>query len=90
MWAQKGAIELFSPGIWPLLSELRRGVLIEMVFQLGKTGVSKFVKMKAALQIQDYQEAAAQMVESKWYEQTEGRCARLAYIMRDDKEEEHG
>lgn len=84
------AIDLFYPDIWPKLSELRRGVLIEMVYQLGKTGVSKFVKMKAALDIGDYQEAAAQMVDSQWYEQTEGRCARLAYIMRDDKEEEHG
>ena len=80
--AQINAVDLFYPDIWPKLNEVRKNVLIEMVFQLGKTGVSKFVKMKAALEKEDYQEAANQMILSLWYEQTTNRCVTLAGMMR--------
>ena len=76
------AVDLFYPDIWPKLNEVRKNVLIEMVFQLGKTGVSKFVKMKAALGKEDYHEAANQMILSRWYEQTTTRCVTLAGMMR--------
>jgi len=56
-------------------------VIVEMVFQLGKTGVSKFRKMWAALSVGDRQEAASQMKDSKWHEQTPVRCEALADIV---------
>ena len=37
-------------------------VIIEMVFQLGKTGVSKFKKMFEALKEHDYSRGAAEML----------------------------
>ena len=57
-------------------------IIIEMVFQLGMGGVSKFKKMWAALENQDYAEASAQMLDSKWAKQTKNRAEHLAEIMR--------
>lgn len=48
-------------------------VLIESVFQIGYTGLSKFRKMIAALKQSDYKEAARQMKDSKWFQQTPHR-----------------
>ena len=57
-------------------------VIIEMVFQLGKTGVSKFKKMFEALKNNDYSRAAAEMLNSAWYRQTPSRCEELSNLMR--------
>tara|TARA_R100000908_G_C3746602_1_gene141819 strand:+ start:150 stop:587 length:438 start_codon:yes stop_codon:yes gene_type:complete len=57
-------------------------IIVEMVFQLGMSGVSKFKKMWAALENQDYAEASAQMLDSKWATQTKNRAESLAEIMR--------
>ena len=57
-------------------------VIVEMVFQLGKGGVSKFKKMWEALAKEDYTEAANQMLDSRWHKQTKSRAESLASIMR--------
>jgi GH24 family phage-related lysozyme (muramidase) len=57
-------------------------VIIEMVFQLGKTGVSKFKKMFEALKNNDYSRAAAEMLNSAWYRQTPSRCEELSNLMK--------
>ena len=59
-----------------------KGIIIEMVFQLGKTGVSKFKNMFAALNEYDYTRAAAEMLNSNWYRQTPSRCEELSNLMR--------
>ena len=59
-----------------------KGIIIEMVFQLGKTGVSKFKNMFAALNEFDYTRAAAEMLNSNWYRQTPSRCEELANLVR--------
>ena len=64
------------------INYIARGVVIEMCFQLGKTGVSKFKKMFAALQTEDYTTASEEMLDSKWFEQTPVRAKSLSYIMR--------
>ena len=56
-------------------------IIVEMVFQLGMSGVSKFKKMRTALENQDYAEASAQMLDSKWAKQTKNRAEHLAEIM---------
>lgn len=56
-------------------------IIVEMVFQLGMGGVSKFKKMWTALENQDYAEASAQMLDSKWAKQTKNRAEHLAEIM---------
>ena len=57
-------------------------VITEMVFQLGKTGVSKFKKMWKALENKDYEEAAKQMLDSKWHRQTPERARMLSDIVK--------
>lgn len=56
-------------------------VIVEMVFQLGKVGVSKFKLMWKALKEADFLEAGYQMRDSKWYRQTTSRCDELASIV---------
>jgi lysozyme len=64
------------------INYIARGVLIEMCFQLGVTGVSKFRNMFEALKIPDYNKASEEMLDSKWHEQTPARAKSLSYIMR--------
>jgi len=58
------------------------GVIIEMVFQLGKNGVLKFQKMLQALSNQNYQTAANEMLSSAWAKQTPERCLALSNIIK--------
>ena len=64
------------------INYIARGVLIEMCFQLGVTGVSKFRNMFEALKIPDYNKASEEMLDSKWHEQTPARAKSLSYVMR--------
>tara|TARA_R110002020_G_scaffold221527_2_gene429625 strand:+ start:19894 stop:20343 length:450 start_codon:yes stop_codon:yes gene_type:complete len=56
-------------------------VILEMVFQLGTTGVSKFLKFFKALRVKDYKTAASEMQDSRWHSQTPKRCEHLAEIV---------
>jgi len=64
------------------IPDLAKEVLIEMCFQLGKPRVSKFKKMLAALKDNKFQQAADEMIDSRWHKQTPERCKSLAHIMR--------
>ncbi len=55
-----------------------RLVLINMTYQMGQTGVSKFKKTLLHLQDEVYDEAAIELLESLWASQTEHRALRLA------------
>ena len=59
-----------------------QGVLIEMCFQLGQAGVGKFKKMFKALGECEFSEAAEQMQDSRWYDQTPARCLELSDIIK--------
>ena len=63
------------------ISNTAKGVIIEMVFQLGETGVSKFKNMIKALKIPDYQTAAIEMLDSKWAKQTPNRAQNMSAEM---------
>ena len=58
-------------------------IIIEMIFQLGGNGVSKFRKMWQALQQDppDYAEASVQMLDSRWAKQTPNRAKEMARHM---------
>jgi len=62
------------------LNEARQGVVIEMVFQMGATGVGKFIKFRAASMEQKFDKAAEEMLDSKWAKQTPERARELAKI----------
>ena len=77
--AIKGAERLLKD--CPVLDDLAKEIIIEMVFQLGETGVSKFKNMIKALKIPDYQTAAIEMLDSKWAKQTPNRAAGMSAEM---------
>jgi len=56
-------------------------VIVEMVFQLGSSGVSKFAKMWKALSDGNRKQASLEMKDSKWHSQTPVRCEALAEIV---------
>tara|TARA_A100001011_G_scaffold374963_1_gene435993 strand:- start:6434 stop:6841 length:408 start_codon:yes stop_codon:yes gene_type:complete len=58
-----------------------QGVVLEMCFQLGTTGMLKFKKMIANMKKRDWESAAEEMKDSLWYRQTKNRCERLAKIV---------
>ena len=67
------------------LDEVRKTVIANMVYQMGLTGVLRFKKMIKAIRNKNYKEAAGEMMDSKWFQQTESRSRRLATIMEDGK-----
>ena len=67
------------------ISDDAKILIIEMIFQLGKKGVSKFRNMWKALQ-QDppqYDMAATEMLDSRWAKQTPNRAKEMSNHMRD-------
>ena len=63
------------------IDETAREVIIEMVYQMGESGVSKFKKALAHLKEQRYIECAGEMLNSRWREQTPIRAKKLADMM---------
>lgn len=53
-------------------------VLINMTYQMGPTGVAKFEKTLMALQMENYDKAASELLDSTWARQTPSRARRLA------------
>ena len=57
-------------------------VIVEMCYQMGVSGVSKFKKALGALEWGNYQLAADELLDSKWARQTPNRAKRLSDIIR--------
>ena len=68
----------------PALDDLAKETIIEMIFQLGETGVSKFRNMWKALKQTPprYDVAATEMLDSRWAKQTPGRAKEMSGHMR--------
>lgn len=66
---------------WDSLSPVRKIVMSDMVYNLGLTRLRKFVNLHKAMTLQDYNLAAQEMVDSKWYRQTERRAKVLVKAM---------
>jgi len=79
MWAMA---HLRREPYWAGLNEPRQAVLINMVFNLGWAGFSKFRRMLDNVRAGDYGSAAEEMLDSTWAEQVKGRARELAAIMR--------
>lgn len=60
------------------LDQARRGVLINMAFQLGVSGLLGFKNTLAMIEAGKYQDAANSMLQSKWATQTPARAKRLS------------
>jgi lysozyme len=67
------------------LSEPRKAVLLNMGFQLGIGGLMGFSRTLGLIESGKYAEAADQMLQSKWAQQTPNRAAEMAEQMRTGK-----
>jgi lysozyme len=67
---------------WRELDPVRQRVLMNMCFNMGWLRLSGFTKFLHALMSKDYEEAADEMLDSKWAEQVGTRAVRLADQMR--------
>ena len=63
------------------LDSVRQRVLVDMGFNLGLPILMKFQNMWAAIEDEDYHEAARQMMDSRWADQVGRRAERLAQAM---------
>ena len=54
-----------------------------MMFNLGRPRLSKFRGMKAGVDAKDWNRAAEEMVDSRWYAQVGRRAQRLVERMRE-------
>ena len=54
-----------------------KSILINMMFNLGRTRLGKFKKMNAAIKSGDWEEAAKEGRDSLWYRQVTNRAERL-------------
>ena len=59
-----------------------QGVLVEMSYQMGLSGVSKFKKALHAMQMLQWSVAADELLDSRWAKQTPNRAQELRYIIR--------
>jgi lysozyme len=57
-------------------------IIANMMFNMGRPRLSKFKGMKAGVDARDWNEAADQMVDSRWYNQVTNRAERLVQRMR--------
>jgi lysozyme len=64
------------------LDDARKGVLLNMAFQLGTEGLLGFERTLALIRDGKYENAAAAMLQSKWAQQTPARAKRMADQMR--------
>ena len=58
-------------------------IIANMMFNMGRPRLSKFVKMKEAVNNKDWTEASVQMKDSKWYSQVPNRAGRLIERMKE-------
>ena len=63
------------------LTENRQNVLVNMCFNLGTQGFMKFKKMLQHLNYGRYEQAADEMLDSKWVMQVPNRAKRLHDLM---------
>ena len=64
------------------LPEEAQRIIANMCFNLGYPRLSKFKGMKRGVDARDWQSAAAEMVDSRWYRQVTKRADRLVERMR--------
>jgi lysozyme len=64
------------------LDTVRRAALIDMTFNLGFRGLLGFRKMWAAIAARNFEEAANQAKDSRWYRQVKTRGVRVVEMIR--------
>jgi len=63
------------------LNKARQMALINFLFQLGYSKAQSFKRANAAIEREDWKEAARELLDSKWARQTPARARRIAAII---------
>ena len=71
-----GGVALYNNKFLMYLSEVQE-ILVNMMFNMGRTRLSKFKNFRAALEDQDWACAAVEGRDSLWYRQVTNRAERL-------------
>lgn len=66
------------------LSDERKAVMIDMYHNLGLSGLMKFQNMIAAIRVKDWDRAAHEIQDSRYWEQVGVRAQRNYYMMKFD------
>lgn len=67
------------------LSEPRYGALINLVFNVGAAGILTFVKFLAAMREARWEDAARELLDSKYHQQVGLRAERVAEQIRENR-----
>jgi len=73
--------KVLYPDFEELPEECQR-IIANMMFNMGRPRLSKFKGMKAGVDARDWNRAADEMVDSRWYTQVPNRARRLVDRMR--------
>lgn len=68
--------------VWAVLDEIRQMALINFVFQLGVAGAAGFTNSMKLLQAKQWDAAAVNLAQSKWYNQTPNRAKRVISVFK--------
>lgn len=68
---------LYEEGVFGDLPDEVQQILVNMMFNMGRTRLSKFKKMNAAIAEGDWKTAAVEGRDSRWYNQVRNRAERL-------------
>ena len=80
--AVRGCEMIFGRTKFYTFSNPRQRALVNMSFQLGTEGLSKFQRMIAAIFKDDWAQAQIEALDSKWAKQTPVRARRVAEMLR--------
>ena len=70
-------VALYGADIWEGFPSEVQEITVNMMFNMGRTRLSKFKKFNAALKVGDWDEAAVEGRDSLWYRQVTNRAERL-------------
>lgn len=81
--AEKGiqGNNLLAP-VFASLDPVRQDALVNMVFQMGVAGVAGFTNSMKLLKAKQWEQAAVNLAQSRWYKQTPNRAKRVIETFR--------
>ena len=68
---------MYEEGVFGSFPDEVQQILVNMMFNMGRTRLSKFKKMHAAILKEDWKEAAIEGRDSQWHKQVTNRAERL-------------
>jgi len=83
--AQQDAIKFVGEASYANLNDARRGVLVDMAYNMGSPKLNQFIKLKQAVVHGNWRKAAHEMRNSKWFKQVNRRARILVEQMRTGK-----